>query len=614
MVLTRRALALLLASTLAPLVLFAALFGFGDRSARAQNLPVLGSPNVDLLSTVPGTAAISGVFSRSAPYFYVSGLDAVTVLDVSDPRRPVVTGKLVNALFENEAMTLGERKEADGTIRRFVLLGNDLVQAAVGPGGIQRGRIGGGELIVVDVTDPTSPEIVGRTPSTGPEAASTSTHTVACMDDACATAYSAGDSGKFSVFDLSDLEKPRQIAEQPSPAAGPNPVFTTGSGHHWHVDGTGVAWHTGSGGTAAFDISDPRRPLALTATNEDGTRTPYNDFIHHNAQRPNGRAFRPGRPPSIAHGNVALVTEEDYVNDGDEVVCDRAGTFQTWEIQELDGRYRAQNPALEPNKGTMRPLDRINPVVEGGGGLSAPAGAFCSAHWFDTHQSGIVAQGFYQQGLRLIDVRDPRNLEQFGYFTAGVSEVWDAYWVPERDASGAAVPGRKTNVIYTVDAVRGVDVLAVRDLPADLPVSEGPGLGTSPTTVAAATGTAGRTTGARPCRAPVSRVTSARLTRRSVRLRGAAAGRGCGIARVTVAVGLRRGSACRWLRANGTLSRPRACSRPLYVRAAGRDRWSLRRRARLPRGRYVVRARAVDAAGNAQRALVRGTAVTRRVR
>jgi len=147
---------------------------------------------------------------------------------------------------------------------------------------------------------------------------------------------------------------------------------------------------------------------------------------------------------------VLLVTEEDYANDGDEIVCDKAGTFQTWHVPDLAGGA------------TIAPLDIINPVAVGDG-LSAPIGGFCSAHWFDYHQSGVTAQGYYQQGLRFLDVRDPTDIKQYGYVTGGASEVWDAYWVPQRDRSGRAT-GKKTEIVYTADFVRGVDVFEV-DLP-----------------------------------------------------------------------------------------------------------------------------------------------------
>jgi hypothetical protein len=463
MSLSPRAVAALLTMLLVPPLAFMLLGPDDDVDpAVALATPALTSPNVKAVTSRPGTAAISGVFSPSAPYFYTSGLDSIRVFDVTNPRNPILRGVLPNVVFENEAMTYGERRRRDGSTQRFVLVGNDLGQVSVDSGGVSRGRLGGRELIIVDVTDPSAPRVAGRTPSVGPGAVTTSTHTVACISRDCTLAYSAGDGGEFSVLDLTDLAAPRQVATVPSPAAGPNPVFADGSGHHWNVDGAGVAWHTGSGGAAAFDLADPLRPRLLNTTDANGIAPGWNDFIHHNSERPNAMAFAAGRPASIANGNVLLVTEEDYANDGDEVVCDRAGSFQTWEVTDLAGQADGT-----PGAGRIRPLDRFNAPAEGGSGAPNPVGGFCSAHWFDVHQSGIVAQGYYQQGLRLVDVRDARNLSQFGYATGGGSQVWDAYWVPQRRSDGRVVGGgKKTNLIYSVDAVRGLDVYEVSNLPA----------------------------------------------------------------------------------------------------------------------------------------------------
>lgn len=164
--------------------------------------------------------------------------------------------------------------------------------------------------------------------------------------------------------------------------------------------------------------------------------------------QPNAAAFRPDALPSIANGNVLVVTEEDYFNNGDEIACDKAGSTQTWHIKRLDGTPEA-----------VVPLD-AKTISDFGGGLTTPVAGFCSAHWFDVHQGGFVAQGFYGAGLRILDVNDAANITQIGYATSGATEVWDAYWVPSYNKNGR-MQGKKTNIVYTADAVRGIDVYEV---------------------------------------------------------------------------------------------------------------------------------------------------------
>lgn len=414
--------------------------------ALAAPVPVVTSPNVSLVTTLPETQAISMEFARTGDYAYVSSLDTISVLDIRDPLAPKVTGTLVNAMFQNEAMTYGERRTGKG-IERFVIAGIDLYQAS--PSQPERRNVLGNEIAIVDVTDPAKPFIRSRTRTT------TSTHTVQCVSqEDCTTAYTAGGRGTFSILDLTDLDAPEQVGTAASPAAGPNDVFTRGAGHYWDFDGA-YGWHTGSGGAAAFDVSDPRNPVVVGTTGDAGRTAPLNDFVLHSSQRPNADAFQPDAEPSVDNGNVLLVGEEDYANEGDEVVCERAGSFQTWQVQDV---------GADAGTGSITPLDSTNAPAEFGGGLSTPVGGFCSVHWFDVQQDGFVAVGWYQQGLRILDVRDPRNITQYGYATTGASEVWDAYWVPERNKNGV-VKGKKTDIVYTVDAVQGVQVWQV-DLPA----------------------------------------------------------------------------------------------------------------------------------------------------
>ena len=110
-----------------------------------------------------------------------------------------------------------------------------------------------------------------------------------------------------------------------------------------------------------------------------------------------------------------------------------------------------------------------------------------------------------------------------------------------------------------------------------------------------------RPAASQPCRdrsrpAPVA-IAKIRRVRGRVVLSGRAADRGCGrISRVLVAVTrVGRGRTCRFLTSRGRIARARPCSKPLYLRARGRESWRITLPKRLPRGRYSAVVRAVDA-------------------
>ena len=125
------------------------------------------------------------------------------------------------------------------------------------------------ELVVVDVTDPTSPHVRSRLAST------TSTHTVTCIDGIdgtdCRYDYSAGDDsevpgrGSFSIFDLTDLDRPVEVDSDPA-TEGTQPFSSDAvgwGGHTWNVDDAGYATHTGAGGSDIFDVRESRWPTRV---------------------------------------------------------------------------------------------------------------------------------------------------------------------------------------------------------------------------------------------------------------------------------------------------------------------------------------------------------------
>jgi hypothetical protein len=101
--------------------------------------------------------------------------------------------------------------------------------------------------------------------------------------------------------------------------------------------------------------------------------------------------------------------------------------------------------------------------------------------------------------------------------------------------------------------------------------------------------------------APSTRIAVARVRRRRLEVSGTALDRGCSTGfTVDVAVARAAGRGrCRFVGADGRLSAPRPCRRPVLLRAQGSTAWTAR--LRLPRGRYRVTARGRDAAGNKER-------------
>ena len=133
-------------------------------------------------------------------------------------------------------------------------------------------------------------------------------------------------------------------------------------------------------------------------------------------------------------------------------------------------------------------------------------------------------------------------------------------------------------------------------------------------------GVAGSISSCRDRTAPRSSISSkgTRITRRRLLIRGRSADRACrpdaGLA-TTVSISKREGKRCRFVQANGRLSKRRKCSRPIklrtkgkYNRRTGKLEWSLKAPVKLPRGRYRLRATAADESGNLERRVSRKNA------
>lgn len=112
-----------------------------------------------------------------------------------------------------------------------------------------------------------------------------------------------------------------------------------------------------------------------------------------------------------------------------------------------------------PGNGSIGLLSRWNTELAGTG-LALRRPGYCSAHYFAFHHDGFVAMGFFEQGLRILDVRDASRIRQVGYFFLPNQQTWDAHWVPVYDAAGRQTD-QPSDLVYTADNYRGIDILRV---------------------------------------------------------------------------------------------------------------------------------------------------------
>lgn len=412
---------------LAAAALLAPSFAGGSQVGAYPVGPSFMSPNVEWLGTIPDAAGISAKFitgkDGKAKWMYMSTTKGLSIYDVSNPAVPIPQGRLPLPNFENEDVEGNE----------------DL--AIISFDGIL-----GGTVYVIDVRNKLAPVLLSEFTAYGG-----SGHTSHCIDD-CRWLYTNG-GGSITVTDLKEPASP--VSEEI-----PNPKGV-GSGHDMDQDANGILWMTGGSGGAGFAVrplktgspaliartrkASPLNPVLISDMFVNGKnlgRGPeVNDFILHNSKRPvDAKYTTPKGKRKIDKGGVFLVTEEDYVPN-----CDGQGRFHTFDASGAlkDGQPLRRLDTFKVTEGTMSPQN----------GERAEGTVFCSAHWF-TVKDNIVAIGWYGAGTRFLDVSNPYDIRQVGYYLSPDQETWASYWVPGSD------------VVYSVDLERGLDIMKFTKPPA----------------------------------------------------------------------------------------------------------------------------------------------------
>lgn len=389
--------------------------------------PGFTSPNVEWLGQLPEAGAIGMKFikdaSGKAKWMYLTGVGGLSIYDVSNPELPVPMGRLPLPHFENE--------DVDGN--------ENLAVISTSPGG---------QIFLIDTTNKLAPVLAATVQTDDGDA-----HTSSCLDG-CKRWLYASEGDYLKAVDIKAA-----LAGEPDAIHKVAYDKYVGPVHDVDQDAQGFLWMTGDDGGAAYTVrpltkgvsaairaktrkASPTRPVLISNMWRNGHnygRGPeVNDFILHNSQRPVDARYtqRKGKP-AIAKGGIFLTTEEDYLDDPSGE-CKGAGRFHTWDatgsltkgapLRRLD-TFTLKEATLEPDKGNKQ-----------------MGAVFCGAHWF-TVKDNVVAIAMYGAGTRFLDVSDPRDIKQVGFWLTADQLAWGAYWVPG------------SNVVYTADAERGVDIL-----------------------------------------------------------------------------------------------------------------------------------------------------------
>lgn len=379
------------------------------------------SNNIDCIGLIPNPGVIGARFRHGV--MYVTSVTGLTTYDISDPENPQELGFLPLPHFENEDVDLG---------RDILLISNDAAEST-------------GILYVIGIEDPENPYIRSQVDMGGNPVFGGPGHTASCLLK-CTFAW-VTDGGTIRVIDLRNPDNPKTKGNFRPPVGGL-------AMHDVQTDRNGLAWVAGFDGTAAYRLpqdyaSDPLEPKLVTQTNEKSLSTydeefglgdgdNYNDFIHHNSYR-------------RKNDNVVFITEEDYTRP----TCKGAGSFQTWRLP-VTAKGSPRGDRLVPLDKWQTELltETPTPTAEN------PAAAMCSAHYFDV-SNNLVAQGWYEQGTRFLDVSDEHRIRQIGYYIHPNSATWAAYFAPTDK-------GRRT--VYVLDATSGIEILHI-DRPAKGPLS-----------------------------------------------------------------------------------------------------------------------------------------------
>ncbi|MCU1595822.1 MAG: hypothetical protein JWO12_3214, partial [Frankiales bacterium] len=310
------------------------------------------------------------------------------VFDTRNPEKPVKVASLALPNYQNEDISVSSK-------RRFAVMSQDG---------------SGGAVTLVDLTHPKTPTVLSTT-----KLPSGSGHTSTLVGGDSYLWVSGGD--QVVVVDVRNLRAPKVLGSFASPAGAKGPSGYTGI-HDAEVDRFGDITVYGGGGTAVYTLTaNPLKPTLVAVTDPRDLTVERDGLIHHGGKRLDRSTW--------------LITEEDY-----SPGCITDGAFEVWRLDAKAHKLRFVSMWDAPtNADNSGPLEQKQ---------------YCSSHWFDVNDSGVVADGWYGAGVRFLDLSNPKKPRPIGIYAGDSTTASQALFVP----------GRR-DLVYVADYVRGLDVVKI---------------------------------------------------------------------------------------------------------------------------------------------------------
>jgi hypothetical protein len=365
------------------------------------------SDNVEWLGAMPAHTGTSGG-KLVGDHYYLTDPRGVFIYDASDPASPQLVGSLLAAQSSTHVVFAQEEPDTNGEI----LLVNGFNPEGEGQ------PSSNGWLLVVDVSDPTSPSVIGSL--------NVYDHTWTCVLDCT---YAIGRTGH--IIDLTDPTQPRNVANWRAHIDGDNYMHDFTEVAPGKVLGAGQPSYY-------LDLTDPVNPVELARIESN-----FHTLGYHGSAWPNG-----GTDPILLMGAEAAP----------QGAMNTAGSDCTDQGVHAVATYDATPVTTDDGRSTFQKLHEWR--VEGRGVYAdgnAPFHTLFCGHWFDPHPrwegGGVLAMAHYDWGTRFLDVAEDGSMEEIGWFQPVQGYTGSAKWITDE-------------IVYVHDYRRGLEVLRFTGAPA----------------------------------------------------------------------------------------------------------------------------------------------------